>query len=81
MKKVIFRRHYLRGLGALLALPALEIMSPRRALTGAAPDFPMRMGFFYVPDGVNVEKWFIARKGAQFTLSRPWSRSRTSGAI
>ena len=27
MKKVISRRHFLRGLGAMLALPALEIMS------------------------------------------------------
>ena len=66
----IERRAFLRGLGAMLALPALEIMSPRRALAAAAaPAFPMRMGFFSVPNGVNVEKWFIAEEGAQFTLS------------
>ncbi|MEA3207440.1 MAG: hypothetical protein QOE70_497 [Chthoniobacter sp.] len=70
MKTIFSRRHFLRGLGAILALPALEIMSPRRALAAAAvPTFPMRMGFFYVPNGVNVEQWFVAEEGTKFALS------------
>ena len=69
-RHTLARRHFLRGLGAMLALPALGIMSPRRALAASAlPRFPMRMGFFYVPNGVNVEKWFIAEEGTKFTLS------------
>ncbi|HEV7401960.1 MAG TPA: DUF1552 domain-containing protein [Chthoniobacteraceae bacterium] len=56
-------------MGALLALPALEIMSPRRALGGAAPPFPTRLGFLYVPNGVNVERWFPTGEGASYTLS------------
>lgn len=70
MKTPISRHHFLRGLGATLALPALEIMTRSSALAAsAAPRFPMRMGFFYVPNGVNVEKWFIEEEGTQFTLS------------
>jgi hypothetical protein len=51
------RRHFLRGVGgALLALPFLESLAPRkaRAQEGAIK----RFGVFFCCNGVNMERWF-----------------------
>lgn len=61
------RRSFLRGLGTLMALPALEAFAPRR-LT-AATGKPLRMAFLYVPNGVNVHEWFPTGEGSQYQLS------------
>jgi hypothetical protein len=47
------RRMFLRGVGATLALPALDAMMP--ALAGRAAAAPLRMGFFYVPNGIQID--------------------------
>jgi len=55
------RRHFLRGLGACLALPALESLRPARALAAAAasdPAAPVRMAFLYVPNGTIPSAWW-----------------------
>ena len=54
------RRTVLRGLGAAMALPALEIMRPLQASTTVSP---LRMAFLFVPNGVNVEQWFPRQTG------------------
>ena len=47
------RRHFLRGLGTCLALPALEsFAAPARAAAA-----PRRMAFLYIPNGVILDKW------------------------
>lgn len=64
------RRHFLRGLGTLMALPVLPSLTPRgfaAAPKPAAP--PLRTAFLYVPNGVNVEEWFPAGEGAGYQLS------------
>jgi hypothetical protein len=54
----ISRRTVLRGAGALLALPLLEAMTPRRALgAAAAAQPPVRMGIFSVTGGTVIESW------------------------
>jgi hypothetical protein len=53
MKK-ISRRTLLRGAGAAVALPWLESMAPAFA-SPVAP--PVRLGFFYVPNGVHMANW------------------------
>ena len=56
------RRTFLKGLGTLMALPALEAL-PLRALaaggTGAtvAGSAPIRMAYLFVPNGVNMAHW------------------------
>jgi hypothetical protein len=67
------RRTFLRGAGAMLALPVLDAMTPAfsamdRAKTGAQPAVP-RLGFIYIPNGVNLETWRPAGQGTNFTLS------------
>jgi hypothetical protein len=64
-KKAIPRRTFLRGVGATLALPFLDGMVPAFASAKA----PVRMGFFYVPNGINMSKWTPASDGAGFELS------------
>lgn len=59
------RRGFLRGIGASIALPALESMRPllaanvaNRAIATTASGAPLRMAYFYVPNGVNQENWW-----------------------
>ena len=68
----ISRRTVLRGAGAALALPWLDAMSVSSAqaqgtITGQAP---LRMAFFYVPNGVNMTHWRPAESGPLGDLPR-----------
>ncbi len=58
------RRGFLRGLGASIALPALESMRPLlaalpagRAIATTASGAPLRMAYLYIPNGVNMDLW------------------------
>jgi len=61
------RRTVLRGLGTLIALPWLE--SAHAGTPAAAAKPPVRLGYIYVPNGVNSWKWFLDKEGTDFTLS------------
>ncbi|HTI69645.1 MAG TPA: DUF1552 domain-containing protein [Candidatus Limnocylindria bacterium] len=65
------RRHFLRGLGTCLALPALESLHPLRALAGAASKVPVRMAFVYIPNGTIPSAWWPeGADGRDFALPR-----------
>ena len=57
------RRGFLRGLGALVALPAMEPFRPlmaagvERAVGTTAGGAPLRMAYLYIPNGVNLDHW------------------------
>ncbi|MEM9643923.1 MAG: DUF1552 domain-containing protein [Planctomycetota bacterium] len=70
MPKTLPRRTILRGLGTTIALPLLDSMSTQRLLSAAGrPDkSPVRMGFFYVPNGMHMPDWTPKRDGARFEL-------------
>ncbi|HYI94936.1 MAG TPA: DUF1552 domain-containing protein [Bryobacteraceae bacterium] len=59
-KKALQRRTFLRGLGATVALPFLDAMTP--ALT-AATSAPLRVAWFYVPNGIDMRNWVIPDPG------------------
>ncbi len=65
------RRTVLKGLGVAVALPFLEAMMPRSILgaTAAAKKAPLRMGFIYIPNGVNMTQWRVKGDEADFELS------------
>ena len=66
----ISRRTALKGLGACIALPWLEAMTPRTVLGAAAPAAaPLRMAFLYVPNGINMAEWTPKEEGAGFALT------------
>ncbi|HEY6259301.1 MAG TPA: DUF1552 domain-containing protein [Xanthobacteraceae bacterium] len=67
-RKSIPRRAFLRGTGAVLALPVLDAMTPAFAVDKAAP---IRMQFVEVPNGImNLNsEWTPKVEGADFELS------------
>ena len=74
------RRHFLRGLGACIALPAFEsllptrllasVVSPESALATTATGAPLRTAFVYFPNGAIPAAWWPKTEGSAFELSR-----------
>ena len=66
----ISRRHALRGIGATVALPLLDCMSPsvRAAGPAAKNTAPKRSVFLYIPNGVNTLTWQIETAGENYQL-------------
>lgn len=76
------RRHFLRGLGACIALPAFESLVPMRSLAtlasaatparlaATASGAPLRAAFLYFPNGAIQSTWWPKNEGADFELSR-----------
>src|SRR2546421_3446155 len=62
----ISRRTLLRGAGAAVALPWLESMTFGQSKGPAKP--PVRIGFFYVPNGVHMPNWRPAETGEMMAL-------------
>ncbi len=63
------RRTFLRGVGASLALPYLDIMrSTARAAVDAAP--PTRLACVFQPNGVYPKAWDVSGEGRNFKLSQ-----------
>ena len=71
-RKTLSRRTVLRGCGATLALPFLEIMQ-KSGFAGeaaaAATKPPVRAAFFYIPNGVVQSAWHPNETGLEFKLS------------
>ena len=71
------RRHFLRGLGVCLALPAFESIVPVKVLAAGRPQLattaggaPLRMAFLYVPNGVNKRQWKPTGTGVDYQLGK-----------
>ncbi|PHN03416.1 DUF1552 domain-containing protein [Flavilitoribacter nigricans] len=71
-RKAISRRKMLQGLGACVALPFLEAMTPPGVSTARYVERirPKRLAVFYFPNGVHSEHWTPKGRGNDFELSR-----------
>jgi hypothetical protein len=75
------RRAFLRGLGACVALPALEALQPiARAAAGATRPLgltpggmPMRLGFVAFANGSNYERWLPKGVGREYELNETFA--------
>jgi hypothetical protein len=56
------RRTFLRGLGAAVALPYLDAMTPTLARASLIKP-PVRMAFVYVPNGMDMRNWNMDYEG------------------
>ena len=66
-KKALPRRTFLRGVGAMVALPLLDAMVPAFAAVGPKP--ATRFGVVYFPNGAIPGQWKPKGEGAAFELS------------
>lgn len=71
------RRHFLRGLGAAIGLPALHSLPMSRVLASepaklatTATGAPLRTAFVYFPNGAIPASWWPGGEGADFQLKR-----------
>ncbi len=69
------RRMFLKGMGAVIALPALDAMTPAFASASAARGFggtsaPLRLAFTYAPNGVTMADWTPKAVGTAFDFPR-----------
>lgn len=66
------RRHFLRGLGAAVGLPALESLRPVMAATPGNPKASqaLRLAYLYIPNGVNLEHWRSKGSGKNYQLGK-----------
>jgi hypothetical protein len=67
-RKCLPRRTVLRGLGASLALPFLDSMTPAMAAS-SSPSRPVRLAFTAIPNGVNLPDWTPRGNGRLMELS------------
>jgi len=65
-RKALSRRTMLRGMGAALSLPFLDAMTP--AFAASQSQSPIRLAWFYVPNGIDMRYWTPAEEGALGTL-------------
>ena len=59
------RRAFLGGAAAMLGLPWLESLA--HAVPGSGP--PLRLLFWYVPNGMRMERWTPATTGANYAMT------------
>jgi len=72
------RRHFLRGLGACVALPAFASLLPTRLMASSSAGklaltstgAPLRAAFLYFPNGAIPDAWWPKEQGADFELSK-----------
>jgi hypothetical protein len=78
VSEALNRRRFLRNLGVVFALPALESFSSR-ALASSAPQklaattatgAPLRSAFLYFPNGAIPSAWWPEGNGSDFVLNR-----------
>jgi hypothetical protein len=67
-KKALPRRTFLKGVGTTLALPLLDAMVPALSAQSASESNeasrPARLGFVYIPMGMNAAEWVPSEEGA-----------------
>lgn len=64
------RRTFLRGMGAAIALPMLDAMTPALASAGRVGTRPVRLVFTYVPNGVIMKDWTPGGIGKAYEITR-----------
>ncbi len=64
------RRTFLRGVGAAIALPWLDAMTPAFAMGRGPEGPPARAAFVFLPNGMHLPDWTPTAEGADFALPK-----------
>jgi hypothetical protein len=62
-RKKLSRRTILRGVGAAIAVPFLDAMTPAFAASTLPGGKPVRAAWFYVPNGIDMRHWTPGDEG------------------
>lgn len=62
-RKALARRTFLRGIGAAIGLPFLDAMTPAFAASRLPGKAPVRVAWFYVPNGIDMRHWTPENEG------------------
>ena len=68
--KHLHRRTFLKGMGAAIALPMLDAMTPALGAVARTGRAPQRHPITYRPNGNTMAEWTPSGEGAGFELSR-----------
>jgi hypothetical protein len=68
LKKSLSRRTVLKGLGTAISLPFLDAMVPAFAKSAFTGEAPVRLAWFYVPNGIDMRHWTPDAEGTLGTL-------------
>ncbi|MSO23505.1 MAG: hypothetical protein EXQ58_09690 [Acidobacteria bacterium] len=60
----------MKAMGTAISLPFLDTMTPALASSRIPGQSPVRMGFVYVPNGMDVRHWNLDYEGNLDKLSR-----------
>jgi len=63
------RRTILRGLGATIALPFLEVMGGKTVAAVAGKADPPRLACFYIPGAIAAGQWYPKDTGPKYTIA------------
>jgi hypothetical protein len=69
-RKHLPRRTFLKGMGAAIALPMLDAMTPALVAAGRRTAPPLRLAFTYVPNGITMPDWTPSGEGRAFEYAR-----------
>jgi hypothetical protein len=69
-RRYLPRRTFLKGMGAVVALPMLDAMTPAFASAAQLNKRAVRLAFTYVPNGITMADWTPKTEGAAFGLTR-----------
>lgn len=69
-QKSLARRSFLRGMGVAVGLPFLDAMMPALARAQNVKKPPVRLAFFYVPNGIDMPNWNLNYTGQLGELPR-----------
>ena len=82
--KPLSRRTALRGMGAMLALPYLDIMGKKTLAAASNQSDPSRLACFYIPGAINHYNWFPKDTGRNYTLAqshKPLAKHRDNFSV
>ena len=68
--KHVSRRMILRGVGAAIGLPLLDAMRPALAAPARSAKPASRIAVVYVPNGIIMKDWQLAKTGSDFEFTR-----------
>lgn len=80
----VTRRTLLKGMGAMISLPWLDVMSSKTLAAQSGQKDPARLACFYIPGAINHYNWYPEDTGPNYTIApshKPLKRHRSEFSV